>query len=354
VYTPNPNAFGVDTFTFTATDLTGTSVPATVTIEIAGVNDPPKALAQTITTNEDTPVAINLTGTDPDGDALGFSIGTPPAKGTLSVIAGQLTYTPYPDVNGNDSFTFHATDGITRSAPATVSIFILSVNDRPVATSQTVDVSKNQPRTFQLDVIDVDGDPLAVTIISPPFHGSLSAISGTQVTYTPATGFSGSDSFRYRANDGHVDSGTATVTLNVQSAASGDLQFDATGVDVNEKAGTVTLTVTRSGGSHGAVSVHYATADGTALQPSDYTTTSGTLTWATGDTSSRTIVVPIVDDPALEGDEAFTVTLSSPTGGAAIGTPALSVVTILDDASLILRDGFESGDVSQWLGGFAP
>ena len=86
-------------------------------------------------------MAITLNGTDPDGDALTFSVVTPPAHGTLGSTAPNLSYHPATRFNGTDSFAFTANDGRTNSAPATISLTINPVNDAPrltVPAAQTV------------------------------------------------------------------------------------------------------------------------------------------------------------------------------------------------------------------------
>jgi hypothetical protein len=77
------------------------------------------------------------------------------------------------------------------------------------------------------------------------------------------------------------------------------------------------------------VSVHYATADGTAVAPGDYTAKSGDLSWPAGDMTARYIDIPIADDHIAEGNETFTVTLSAP-AGARLGSPSVATVTIKD------------------------
>ena len=101
-------------------------------------------------------------------------------------------------------------------------------------------------------------------------------------------------------------------------------------VSVNENAGTLNLSVSRINGSDGAVSVQYATADGTATAGADYTATSGTLNWAHGDAANKNIAIPINDDMIYEDNETFTVTLSMPTGGATLGV-SMKTVTINDN-----------------------
>lgn len=108
------------------------------------------------------------------------------------------------------------------------------------------------------------------------------------------------------------------------------LQFSASSYNVNETGSEVTITVTRAGGSTGAVSVDYATSDGTATEDSDYTATSGTLNWADGDATNKTFNVPILPDSEVEGGETVTLTLSNPTG-IVIGPPQTATLTIIDD-----------------------
>jgi hypothetical protein len=125
-YMPNPHSHGTDSFIYTVTDGSGLSATATVTVAVTPVHDAPVALWQSVTTAEDTPMAITLTGSDADGDVLTFSIVTPPTNGTLSGTPPRVTYTPNTNFNGNDSFTFHVSDGTETSLPATVAITVMT------------------------------------------------------------------------------------------------------------------------------------------------------------------------------------------------------------------------------------
>jgi hypothetical protein len=120
----------------------------------------------------------------------------------------------------------------------------------------------------------------------------------------------------------------ATI-VDDESPPTGTLQLGASTYSVAENGSSLTITVTRVGGSSGAASINYATSNGTALAGSDYTSTSGTLNWAAADSANKTFTIPILDDALVEGDEAFTVTLSGTTGAAA-GTPAAATITITD------------------------
>ncbi|RYD66298.1 MAG: aggregation factor core protein MAFp3, isoform C, partial [Verrucomicrobiaceae bacterium] len=135
------------------------------------------------------------------------------------------------------------------------------------------------------------------------------------------------------ATIGAQTSTEVTIVDNDQS-----LQLSAPTSQVNEAAGTVTLTVTRLGITTGQISVVYATssAAGTAQETTDYTLVTGVLVFEDGETS-KTFTIPITNDLLIEESETFGVTLSSPTGGATVGAQATAQVTIIDnDQSLQL------------------
>lgn len=116
------------------------------------------------------------------------------------------------------------------------------------------------------------------------------------------------------------------ATLPVSSA-----QFSAANYTVNENAGTVVINVTRTGDTSGAVSVNYATSDGTAQQRLDYLATTGTLSFAAGETS-KTFTVSIIDDAYVEGNETINLTLSNPNPATtSIAAPVTVSLTILDN-----------------------
>ncbi len=104
----------------------------TITINVIA-NRVPTATSQSLTTAEDAATNVALAANDADGDALQFRIVTQPSHGTLSGTAPALTYTPAPNFNGVDTFTFAANDGFDESVAATVSLTISEVNDEPVA-----------------------------------------------------------------------------------------------------------------------------------------------------------------------------------------------------------------------------
>jgi len=124
---------------------------------------------------------------------------------------------------------------------------------------------------------------------------------------------------------------TAVLTIVDNDFPSfGTLQFSSSAYSIGESGGFITINVVRTGGSDGPVSVQYATSNGTATAGSDYTANSGTLNFANGDVS-LSFDVAILPDTLVEGDETVNLTLSNPTGGAALGSPSASTLTIVDD-----------------------
>ncbi len=125
--------------------------------------------------------------------------------------------------------------------------------------------------------------------------------------------------------------GVITVQGGGGGGAPGSLRLSASNYNVNEGGGNVVLTFQRVNGDDGAVSVHYATSNGSATAGSDYTAKSGTVNWADNDDNNKTVSVPILNDATPESAETFTVTLSSPGGGASLGSPSAATVTIADN-----------------------
>ena len=112
----------------------------------------------------------------------------------------------------------------------------------------------------------------------------------------------------------------------------GALEFSAPTYSVQENAGTATITVIRVAGSQGAVQVNYATVSGgTAVAGQDYTSTSGTLSWTSGDSSSKQFNVTILNDQQAGSNTTAFLALSNPTGGASLDAASTSVLTILED-----------------------
>ena len=142
---------------------------------------------------------------------------TNPSNGSLVVSGDSFAYTPEAGFSGEDSFEYTAQDPSGAQATATVTIIV--VNNSPVANSVTLSTDVDTAVSGSFDATDPDGDDLSYANTNPS-SGSLS-VSGTNFTYTPNAGFSGSDSFQYTVTDPYGESATATVRITVNAPASG-------------------------------------------------------------------------------------------------------------------------------------
>ena len=211
---PAGNVNGSDSLTFVVSDGALTSAVATVSIVVTPVNDPPQALAQSKSVPANIDSVLTLTGSDPEGYALSYAVASTPSHGVLSGVAPDLTYQPVANYHGPDSFTFRVTDSEgSVSSAATVSITV--INAPPVANPQSVEVTPNIAKAITLTGSDNCNDTLTYTVLTQPVNGVLSG-TAPSVTYTPASNYTGADSFTFKVNDGTQDSvSPAIVTVNV-------------------------------------------------------------------------------------------------------------------------------------------
>ncbi len=186
-YTPDPDYNGSDTFTCTVLS-GGVTETATVTVNVAAVNDDPTGVVTPRTTPEDTPVSDTITMADVDGDIPVAQPGTQPANGTVVVDQdGSWTYTPNDNYNGDDSFTVIVDDTQGGTAIVTVDVTVLPVNDAPDAFSKSVEAVSIRPTPLDLDLpsdVDDPADVLRSQIIQVP-DGSQGLMS-----YVPDAGSS--------------------------------------------------------------------------------------------------------------------------------------------------------------------
>jgi uncharacterized repeat protein (TIGR01451 family) len=204
-----------------ATGFTVANPGPTAPVTVVRVNHPPVANNASTATFNDTPVNIQLSASDPDGDALTYAIVSQPGHGTLSGQPPDITYTSEPGFVGQDTFTFDASDGELTSNIATVTIDVAQRNRPPVANPQRVHTFNDTAVDIQLTASDPDGDELSYAIATNPAHGTLSG-QPPNVTYTPVPGFTGDDSFTFTASDGDGEGGLtsepATVSITVEQS----------------------------------------------------------------------------------------------------------------------------------------
>jgi len=248
-------------------------------------------------------------GGNPAGPA--WSAETPfggtPSPGSLSLSAANYTVN---EGTASLTITVRRTGGAAGAA---------SVNFTVAGVSATTgaDYTVTSPVTLNWADGDAADKSVVVTIIDDAQPESAETF---QITLSNATG----------AALGNPAAATATIQDNDAAPQPGTLQFNAANATVGEAGGSITLTVNRVAGTDGAVSVNFATANGTATAGADYTASSGVLNFASGQ-ASATLQVLVTDDVAVEGAETFTASLSSPAGGAALGAPVTVTVTITDN-----------------------
>jgi VCBS repeat-containing protein len=186
-------------------------------------NSPPIAQAASLSTNEDAQANGTLNASDADGASLTYRIVTSATIGTAALTnpaTGAFTYTPNPNVSGSDTFTFVANDGLADSNVATVDVTIAPVNDAPVAADGTALTTPGASVDGTLAASDIDSAPLTYSIVGPPSKGTVVLTSATTgaYTYTAGTGATGIDTFTFKANDGALDSNTATITVTIEGS----------------------------------------------------------------------------------------------------------------------------------------
>ncbi|MBN9886411.1 Ig-like domain-containing protein [Salipiger abyssi] len=183
------------------------------------VDDVPVAVDDTVTTDEDVAVVVDVLAndSDPQGDPLTVT-GATATNGTVTVNDDNtLTFTPDADYNGPAEITYTVEDPDGNTASANVAVTVNPVNDAPVANDDTADTTEGTPVTLDptLNDTDVDGDPLSVSDLGDPENGTVTLNEDGTVTYTPDDGFTGEDTIPYTVDDGNggTDDGTITVTV---------------------------------------------------------------------------------------------------------------------------------------------
>lgn len=343
-YSP-PNGFdGTDTFDYTMGDgfLTDT---ATVTITVRNLNNPPvidQSNPQSITVDEDGTLAtlLNLTASDGDSDELQWSIlGTPDPDGTPSFSGGSagtsvnVNYVPLANDFGTDSFVVRVSDGNGGTDDITVNVTINEINDNPNAVDDAPSVNEQSSNNTLLplanDEIAPDtgtGETLTITAVGATDNGGTVVNNGTNLTYTPASSFIGTETFTYTISDGRTGTDTATIRVSVN-----DVNFSPV---ITEGIST-TVTMDEDGNPTAfSLTLHATDADAT-----------DTLTWGiqsqagygnaavTGTGSSKAISYTPVSN--YNGSDAFVVRVSDGHGGMDSILVSVTINPVNDDPTAV-------------------
>jgi len=256
---------------------------------------PPTVNNLSITTNEDTPTTFTMTGTDPEGAALTFSISTQPQNGTVTASGAAGTYTPNENFNGADTFAYIASDGALSSQAGLVTVTVTAVDDDPNTMNVSAVIDEDTSVILTLKAEEYDGDTISFNIKDNPTSGTVS-LTGDKATYTPNANYYGADSFTFEAVDTTakkiLNTATASITINpindapvvedvtVEEWNNQDITITLTGTDVegdnltfhvvdnpvnlNAAIDGTTLTINKSSSFWGADSLTYYAYDGTS------------------------------------------------------------------------------------------
>ena len=241
-YTPDANFNGTDSFTYTVEDGAGETDTATVTITVDAVNDLPTAGDDAASGDEDTAITTgNVLANDSDlEDALNAGSVASFTQGAHGSVVynnnGTFTYTPDQDFNGSDAFSYTVEDGDGGQATATVNITVDPVADAPRANNDSALTEEDQAVTTNVLANDSDPeqalDAADISGFTQASHGTVVKNGNGTFTYTPDSGFFGTDSYTYTLEDDGGLTDTATVNITVteindppvagDDAASGD------------------------------------------------------------------------------------------------------------------------------------
>ena len=303
---------------------------------------------------------------NPAGHTLTAALVTGPAHGSVTLNAnGSFAYTPNIGYTGSDSFTYTAADGTLVSAPATVSLSV--TNQAPTAANNSYTTGKDTPLTISDPGVlgndsDADGDVLTAILASNPANGTLSLNANGSFTYTPNTGFAGSDSFTYRANDKAASSSPATVNITVTSAPTANpdsysvvhdrvLNVSASGVLANDTSNPAGHTLTAqlaTGPAHGTAVLN-ANGSFTYTPDAGYTgNDSFTYTAVDGGlaSSAATVSLTVTDQAPVATGDSYRTARGQALTVAAAGVLANDTDGNGDALTAILASGPANGTLS--------
>lgn len=254
LYTPAANFTGVDTFTYTVGDRSGSNSladTATATVTVSAVNDPPIAGNDSVTVVEDSDTTeINVltndnTAGDPNETVSLQSVTQGNQGGTVTLVAStqRVQYKPKANFTGTETFTYTINDGNGGTAIGTVTATVTNVNDPPTAVNDSITVVKEAADTV-VNVLANDtfapdpAESLSVTAVTQGTQQGIVTLTGGQVKYRPKAGFTGTETFTYTISDGNGGTATGTVSVEVKdyipSNITGNVYMDLDGDGVKD------------------------------------------------------------------------------------------------------------------------
>ena len=357
LYTPAANFNGSDSVTYTVTDADGAVTSATLTFNVTPAYDAPSAGAPiaAVSANDHSSVSLNVVGNfnNLDNAALTYSATGLPAGLSIDAVTGLISGTLSSSASaqgsngigggantgGNYSIVVSASDGLNT---ATQAFTLTAVNTLPVAANATLALpaGSNVSASLLNYAQDADGDVLSFTANSVPTHGTLVLNANGSFTYTPAPGYSGTDTLVYTVTDADGANVTATLTFNV---APGYLPPAANG-------SIAALSAADHSQINVSVAANFSDANGNPLTYS----AAGLPAGLSIDVNSGQITGTLASSASTQGVGGsgtynVVITASDGLGGTAIQTFALTAVNTLPTANgttlAINEDASASGDL---------
>jgi VCBS repeat-containing protein len=230
VFTPAPDFNGTGSFEYAVQDGNGGFAFASVTVTVDPVADAPVANNDAVSTEQGVPLTVPASSllandTDADGDALSVVAVGGATGGTVSLVDGNVTFTPNADFTGSGTFHYVVSDGTGNHALGQVAVEVAAVeveNTLPVAADDSLIAAQDtQSMIAAADLLandfDADGDVLSIMGVGDATGGTVEMVDD-QITFTPDAGLVGVASFTYTISDGRGGTATGTVTLDVVGA----------------------------------------------------------------------------------------------------------------------------------------
>ncbi len=298
-------------------------------IHVTEINDPPVAVANAgFTTNEDTNLTLThatLLGndTDADGDALSITSVQGAVGGTVSIVGGNVVFTPAPNYNGPASFTYTISDGRGGTSTATVTLNVQAVNDAPIAVNDAYTTAEDTGLTIAAGtgVLSNDTDveitrgetTVALKVVSntAPAHGTLTVNPDGSFSYLPVLNYNGPDSFTYTVIDASGATATATVNLTVTPVNDRPTAPNDTKTTPEDQPISGSIAGTDLDGDSLTYATAIAPANGSIVVNSD-----GTYTYT--------------PNPNYVGSDTFSVLVSDGKGGTTVATVTVNVTPVND------------------------
>ncbi|MGP6149924.1 tandem-95 repeat protein [Priestia flexa] len=312
-YTPNLNYNGTDTFSVLVSDGQGGTAVSNISITIVSVNDPPVVQDRTITTTVNIPILSSVPASDPEGNALTYTVEQPPTNGTVILNGdGTFTYTPNPAYVGGDLFTVLVTDSEGATALSTITVTVLATNGNTTAQDAQLTTPEDIPVQGQVVATNVLGNPLVYTLQGSPAFGTVTLDSATGVyTYTPNQNFNGKDSFTVFVTDNAGGNAISSQVITVTPVNDPPVvpNYQITTLEDTPIASVVIATDVD--GNSLTYSLLVAPTNGVALVNTD-----GTYTYT--------------PNPNFNGTDQFTVLVDDGQGGTATSIITVTVVPVND------------------------